>query len=335
MRSRGADLLVVSLPQTSAPEPTGGRSARRRAAAPVPYDFRRPIQLSREHQRILHAGFDAFARQATTVFTSALRTICQVNVTTIDQRSYAEYVGSLATTSYLTMYTLEPMPGRGLIDLPLPAVMSCVDHMLGGPGGAAQPQRPLTDIESGIIRGLVERLLAEMRYSLEVIVPLDPQITGVEYNPQFAQVASSADVMVVIDLELRIDEHPHRMSVCLPFTGLHPHLAAAAAPAPVSNRERAQRAEAAEMLQRSFADVPVEISVRFRPSRLDPTILAGLQPGDVRRLTHPAAAPLDVCVDDQLLGHATAGAQGQRLAALVVATTDQPAAPPSGPPGHR
>ena len=43
------------------------------------------------------------------------------------------------------------------------------------------------------------------------------------------------------------------MSVCLPFNGLHPHLAAAAAPAPVSNRERAQRDEAAQVLQRATA----------------------------------------------------------------------------------
>ena len=290
----------------------------------VPYDFRRPIQLSREHQRVLHVAFDSFARQATTVFTSALRTICQVTLLGIDQRSYAEHVDSLPTTSYLTLFTTEPMPGRGLLDLPLDAVMSCVDHMLGGPGDASQPQRPLTDIEAGIVRGHVDRLLAVMRYSIEVIVPIDPQVTGVEYNPQFAQVAGASDVMVVIELELRIDDRPHRMTVCLPFTGLHPHLAAAAAPAPVSGRERAQRAEAAVLLQRTFEDVPVEVAVRFRACHLDPAALAALRPGHVLRLVHPSAAPLDVAVGDQVFAHATAGAHGTRLAALVVATVPSP-----------
>lgn len=319
MLGDGADTAGVSLSTSRVESPVAGD--RRSGAAPVPYDFRRPIQLSREHQRILHSAFDAFARQGTTLFTSALRTVCQVSVETIDQRTYAEYVDSLATTSYLTMFTTEPMPGRGLLDIPLVAVMSCVDHMLGGPGNDAQPIRPLTDIEGGIIRGLVDRLLREMRYSIEVIVPLDPQVTGVEYNPQFAQVAGAADVMVVIELELRIDERPHRMTVCLPFTGLHPHLTAAAAPAPVSNRERAQRAEAAQLLQRSFQDVPVDVAIRFRPSRLEHGVLAGLEVGDVLRLTHPAAAPLDVTLGEQVFAHATAGVQGPRLAALVVATT--------------
>ncbi|MBZ5735192.1 flagellar motor switch protein FliM [Nocardioides sp. TRM66260-LWL] len=317
--------MSISPVPVSAPASPPGRTRRRssRGGTPTPYDFRRPIQLSREHQRILQLGFDGFARQATTVFTSALRSVCAVSLTTIDQRSYSEYVDSLDATTYLTLFTTDPMPGRGMLDLPLNAVMSCVDHMLGGPGAASQPNRPLTEIESGIISGLVERLLAEMRYSLAAIVALDPQVTGVEYSPQFAQVAGAADVMVVIELELRIDERPHRMSVCLPFSGLHPHLAAAAAPAPVSGRERAMRAEAAELLQTAFQDVPVDVGVRFRTTGVEPSVLASLQPGDVLRLAHPAAAPLDVTVDDTVFAHATAGARGPRLAALIVTTPQE------------
>ncbi|CAB4717076.1 MAG: flagellar motor switch protein FliM [Actinobacteria bacterium] len=327
MSATEADTALVSLPQPSFADPrrgsSGTRSRRKSTGEAAAYDFRRPIQLSREHQRILQLGFDGFARQATTVFTSALRSVCSVTLGKIDQRSYAEYVDSLGSTTYLTLFTTDPMPGRGVLDLPLDAVMSCVDHMLGGPGQAAQPQRPLTEIESGVIKGLVGRLLSEMRYSLAAIVALDPQVTGVEYSPQFAQVAGVADVMVVIELELRIDDRPHRMSVCLPFSGLHPHLAAAAAPAPVSNRERAQRAEAAQLLHASFEDVPVEVQIRFRETLLDPATLSGLQVGDVLRLGHPASAPLDVTVDDTTFAHATAGTQGARLAALIVATPQE------------
>jgi flagellar motor switch protein FliM len=287
---------------------------------PVPYDFRRPIQLSREHSRILQLGFDGFARQSTTVFTSSLRTVCQVSLRSIEQRSYAEYVDSLDAATYLTMFTAEPMPGLGVLEIPLVATMACVDHMLGGPGNADQPERPLTEIESGVIGGLIERLLGEMRYSLTPIVPLEPAVTGIEYSPQFAQVAGAADVMVVATFDLRIDERTHRMTVCLPFSGLLPHLASASGPAAASERERAKRAEAAQLLQARFETVPLDVAVRFRPTRLGPDALSALQPGDVVRLTHPASAPLDVTVDDTTFAHATAGAQGQRLAALIVGT---------------
>ncbi|MCL2541351.1 MAG: flagellar motor switch protein FliM [Nocardioidaceae bacterium] len=300
---------------------TGSRNRRRpRATEPTPYDFRRPIQLSREHQRTLQLGFDGFARQATTVFTSSLRTVCTVTLLEISQRTYAEYVDSLGASTYMTLFSADPMPGTGVLEVPLFATMSCLDHMLGGPGSDEQPDRPLTEIEDGVIHGLVERLLSEMRYSLTPIVALEPTITGVEYSPQFAQVAGAADVMVVVGFELKIGERPHRLTVCLPFSGLLPHLANASGTGAVSDRERAQRAHSARLLQEQFAQVPVEVSVRLRPIDLPPSTIADLQPGSVLRLTHPAAAPLEVSFAGNTFAHATPGARGQRLAALIVTT---------------
>ncbi len=304
--------------------PSAVRARRRtRSADPVPYDFSRPLQLSREHQRMLHVAFDGFGRQTTTVFTSMLRSVCQVTLRSIDQRSYGEYVQSLENTTYLTIFSAEPMPGRGILELSLASVMSSIDHMLGGPGSAQQPQRPLTEIESGVLEGLMQRLFSEMRYSLAAIVPLEPNVVGVEYSPQFAQAAGASDVVIVAEFELRIDDVSHRMTVCMPFVGILPHLTAAAAPAPVSNREKVQRAQAAELLRRQFQQVPVEVGVRFRSTELTPQVFAELQVGDVLRLRHPASAPLDVAIGDTVFAHATAGTQGRRLAALIVTTPEE------------
>jgi flagellar motor switch protein FliM len=301
------------------------RQRRRRTVEPVAYDFRRPIQLSREHARTLQLGFDGFARQATTVFTSSLRTVCSVTLSDIQQRTYAEYVDSLSQNTYMSLFSAEPMPGVGMLEIPLFAVFSCVDHMLGGPGADTQPERPLTEIESGVARGLVERLLAEMRYYMAPVVELEPTITGVEYNPQFAQVAGTADVMVVVSFDLRINERDHVMTICLPFSGLLPHLASVHQSGPVSDRERVQRELSAQLLEQQFSRVPVQVSVRFRPTLLPPDALSSLRPGDVLRLSHAASAPLDVTVAGNTFAQATAGARGQRLAALIVDTPKETA----------
>ena len=297
-----------------------GRVRRRARTEPTGYDFRRPIQLSREHARMLHLAFDGFARQATTVFTSSLRTVCSVTLASVEQRTYAEYVDSLESSTYLTLFSAEPMHNLGVLEIPLVATMTCIDHMLGGPGGATQPQRPLSDIEASVASGMIERLLSEMRYSMSGVVPLDPMITGVEYSPQFAQVAGASDVMVVAELELRISDRTFRMTICLPFGGLLPHLVKAAAPVPVSERERQQRARASAELLLQFQKVPVDVSVRMHPTVLPPDLLSDLAPGDVLRLGHRAEAPLDVVVDGTTFAHATAGARGPRLAALIVGT---------------
>jgi flagellar motor switch protein FliM len=201
--------------------------------------------------------------------------------------------------------------------------MTAVDHMLGGPGSDDQPQRPLTEIESAVVRGLVIRLLGEMEYSLADVVDVAPEPVGVEYSPQLAQAAGAADAMIVASFELVVKERSHRVSLCLPFAGLQPHLVRAVAPAPVSDRERAQRDRAAEQVDRSLQDVPVEGIVRFRPTHLGPDTLGSLAVGDVLRLSHPSTAPLEVTVGGTTFAHATPGTHGARLAALVVSTSKE------------
>lgn len=275
---------------------------------------------------MLQIALEGFARQATNVFTSSLRTVCTVTLGSIEQRSYGEYVETLGASTYMTLFTADPVSGAGVLELPVPATMVCIDHMLGGPGSSIQPNRPLTEIEGAVVRGFVERLLGEMRYSLDGIVSMTPVIAGVEYSPQFAQAAGVADVMVVATFDLGLADTEHRMTLCLPFSGLLPHLVKASAPTPVSERERMQRAESAALLHDQFHEVPLDVRVALRSTRLAPDDLGKLAVGDVIRLNHPAAAPLDVAVDDVVFAHATPGVRGKRLAAQIVALpTSSPA----------
>jgi flagellar motor switch protein FliM len=292
---------------------------RRKSSGPEPYDFARPMKLSREHSRTLQIGLETFARQTTTVLTSALHAVCHVSLASIEQQTYGEYVESLANQTYMTLFSLKPVNGAGVLEMPLGAAMACVDHLLGGPGGAAQPERPLTEIEATVVADLIERLLAELRYAMWSMVPISPTVTGTEYSPQFAQAAAASDVMVVASFDLRQGDSDHVITICLPFTGLLPFLSSGDNAATTSQQERIDRAHNAALLYERMHTVPVDVAVRFRRTSADPQELADLQVGDVVRLQHPAAAPLDVTAAGKTFAHATAGTQGKKLACLVVA----------------
>lgn len=280
------------------------------------------MKLSRENSRTLQIAFETYARQASTVMTSALRSVCQFTLISGEQLTYAEYIDTLPDPSYLTVFTLDPIQQPAVLHMPLAATMDCVDHLLGGPGTGAQPERPLTDLESAVVGGLYARLVAEVRYAFASLVPTTPQVTGVEYSPQLAQVAGASDAMVVARFSLQQGGSEHEVSLCLSFNGLLPYLNAAASEA-VSDRDLAKRQEASARLAAGFQDVPVEVGVRFRATTADPVELSGLAVGDVVRLRHPAESPLDVTAADVVFAHATPGSHGQRLACLIVATPHQ------------
>jgi flagellar motor switch protein FliM len=285
----------------------------------TPYDFRRPVKLSRENSRTLQIAFETFARQASIIMTSALRSVCQIDLVEIEQRTYTEYVESLADMTYMTVFNMQPVQQPAVLEMPVPVVMGCVDWLLGGPGPADQPLRPLTDLESTVVQGLYLRLVAEVRYALSTLVAIEPEIVGVEYSPQLAQLANATDAMVVARFALRRGDVEHPLTLAMSFNGLLPFLNAPGGSEVVSDRERAQRAEASARLASGFQEVPVDVAVRFRGTVADPLELSGLQVGDIVRLKHPAEAPLDVTAADVVFAHATPGTQGTRLAALVVA----------------
>jgi len=307
----------------TAPHAERRRRSARSTGVVSAYDFRRPITLSREKARLLTIAFETFARQASTVMTSALRSVCQVELLSVDQVAYSEYVETLGDLTYMTVFSMDPVAQPAVLETPLAVTMTCIDKLLGGPGGVEQPERPLTDLETAVVARLYERLIAEVRYAFSSLVVLDPHITTVEYSPQLAQVAGASDVMVVARHQLRMGERDYPLSICMSFTGLLPYLNVVDAADLVNERDRRLRADASERLAEGLQEIPVDVSIRFRSTDADPLELAGLRIGDVVRLKHPAQAPLDVTAADVVFAHATPGSQGRRLAALVVTPANQ------------
>lgn len=311
-------MTIADTSGTPARSPRGRVGRRSPGSGPQPYDFRRPTKLSREHVRTLQIAYEAFARQYATVLTSSLRVVGEVNLTAIEQLTYHEYVERLDNPTIMCVLSVEPLPGVGILDLSVSSAMSAIDHLLGGPGAKEQPQRPLSDIEATLLRGLLDRMLAELQSALDPLVRLRPQLARIEYNPQFAQAASPSDMLIVASFDVHIGADECVATVCLPFNALLPLLEAASGPGTSSERERRAREAAGKAVAERLEAVPVDVTVRFRPVGLTPEEVLALDVGDVVPLRHPTSAPLAVTAADVTFAHAVPGSQGKRLACLIV-----------------
>lgn len=298
------------------------RRSRSAGAEPQPYDFRRPIKLSREHVRTLQICYETFARQYTTLLTSSLRVVSQVSLVSIQQLTYDEYISSLASPTILVSMSLDPMPGTGILEFSLGAGMAMIDHLLGGPGGE-QPQRPLTDLEVPLLRGQLDRILDELRYALDPHVNVTPKLTGIEYNPQFVQACSAGDAVIVSSFEMRVGEEECLATVCLPFASVFPSLQGDGRDAELTAGQRRAREIAHRNVVAALGTAPIEVAVRFEGVRMRSEQIVGLQVGDVVQLNHPTHRPLAVSAADLTFAHAVPGNQGPRLACLVVPSPEQ------------
>ncbi len=291
-------------------------SRRGTSAGPQPYDFRRPIKLSREHVRTLQIAFETYARSCGTLLTTRLRVVSNVTLGSIEQQNYDEYVASLANPTVLATVSLDPLPGTVLMEMSSAISMTAIDHMLGGPGGP-QPERPLTDVEMPLLRGLLERMLAELKYGFETLVDITPKLREIEYNAQFLRAHQPSDAVVVAFFEMKIGTEECLATICLPFTTILPVLERQET-IELTPAERMVRESSYRNITAGLSAAPIDVAVRFHPIRMRTDDIVDLRPGDVVPLGHPTSLPLEVTVNETVFAHAVPGNQGARLACLVV-----------------
>jgi flagellar motor switch protein FliM len=290
--------------------------SRRGGSGPTAYDFRRPIKLSREHVRTLQLAFDAYARSCGTLLTTRLRVVSSVTLASIEQLNYDEYVATLTNPTVIAVVSIEPLPGTVLLELSSSAAMTAIDHMLGGPGGP-QPERPLTEVEMPLLRGLLDRMLGELRYGFETLVDITPKLKEIEYNVQFLRAHQPGDAVVVASFDMKIGSEECVGTLCLPFNSILPVLERQET-IELTAAERLIRDSSHRSLTAGLAAAPIDVAVRFQPIRMRTDDIVDLRPGDVVPLGHPTSLPLEVTVNETVFAHAVPGNQGARLACLVV-----------------
>jgi flagellar motor switch protein FliM len=281
------------------------------------FDFRRPSKLNRDHVRTLEIVQETFARQFTTVLSSSLRVVANVSVEAIEQLTYDEFVRATPNPTNLSILSIQPLPGVALLQLPLSISYTAVDLLLGGPGKNSDLLRPMSDIENALLRDLLDRILAELKYAFESVVTIEPAIVQIESNPQFAQIAAPSDMIVVVTFDVRVNTAYGRATLAFPYTTLAPVLDSFTGNVVAADRDSIQARQARIAIADHVHETPVTVAVRFKPVSLTAGEIDDLAVGDIIPLSQPTTAPLLVTVANQTAFLGLPARRGKRLACQI------------------
>jgi flagellar motor switch protein FliM len=239
--------------------------------------------------------------------------------------TYDEFIREVPNPSHLVVLSLAPLAGASILHLPLPVAMAAVDRLLGGTGAGRLPNRALTDIEASLIRNLLGRVLRELAYAFESLTTVEASIIHQESNPQFAQIASPTDMVIILGYDVKIGGVGGTATLCIPFTSLQPVLDEVTGNARLAGRITTDPQAVRAALAQRVEDATVPVTVRFPEITLSMAEIVDLRPGDVVPLHHPTDAALEVSVAGIRRFSAKPGRRGKRLACQVTAieTKDQ------------
>ncbi len=316
------DLLLTAVSDGDIDEDSGAEG---RADQPLlsTYDFRRPERVSKEQLKGLQSLFEAFAREFSVVLPPFLRTVVRVDLTSIDQLTYDEFILSVARPTALTVIDMSPLDGKAVLEMSPSMVFPIVDRVLGGKGMALSTPRELTEIENRIIYRIVLMILDSWKQAWEQLIELNASVVNQESDPLIVQIVAGSEMVILVGYEVYVGETVGSVNMCIPLMVLNPILDQISQQA---HFQRRMSPEHAAMTQRAIENIvgraDVRVDALLGQVRLMLSDVAELQVGDVVSLNTKSTEPIRVEVGGVTRFMAYPGKQGEHSSIQVCAFID-------------
>jgi flagellar motor switch protein FliM len=251
------------------------------------YNFRRPDRVSKEQIRSLHFLHDRFARNVATSLSAYLRSATEVNVVSVEQFTYSEFLMSLPDPTAFYALSLAPIDGLGALELNPTIAFAMIDRMLGGTGRATAVTRSLTEIEQNVVDSVIKLILENLTEGWRPILAVQFKIHGRETRPQMLQVAAPNEVFILLVFDIRIGEARGMLNLCVP-AAVGNHFAQG-----FHGTHRAATAEERRRLIENLARVRVPVSASLGTS-IEAREVVAVRPGDCLSLGRSIREPIEV-----------------------------------------
>ncbi|MCH7781448.1 flagellar motor switch protein FliM [candidate division KSB1 bacterium] len=181
------------------------------------YDFKHPNRVSKDQLRTLQTIHETFAKTFNAYLAVRLRTIVDINLISVDQLQYSEFILSISDPSCIYIFRVEELNGVAILELSPNLVLYIVDRLFGGKGSATDEARPITTIEQTIMKKIVEKAMENLSTAWQQVAPLTFILEGFESNPDVVQIAPPGETVITISLEIKIQDTSSLMNICFPY----------------------------------------------------------------------------------------------------------------------
>lgn len=256
------------------------------------YDFKRALRFSKDQIRSLTRIHENFARLLTTFFSAQLRTYVQITVASVDQIPFEEFVRSIPNMTLINIFEVPPLDGNVLMEINPNIAYSMLDRLMGGTGSSQSNVDNLTEIETKIMTHLFERSFDNLREAWENIVEIDPILVELEVNPQFLQMISPNETVVVISLNTIIGDTSGMINICIPHVVLEPIVPNLSVRYWMQTNKKEMSPEQMQMLESRVKQAQLPLSVELGVTDITIEDFLLMQIGDVIQLEQKIEDPL-------------------------------------------
>ena len=282
------------------------------------YDFKKALRLSMEQVRVLTRIHDNFAYQLASAISTQLRTIVQVDVLSVNQMIYEEFIKQLPPFTILNIFET-PEKGRMIMELKSQMAFGIIDRLLGGRDLPVilEEKTTLTQIENKILHNLFAGFVENLQKSWKDLMNVNLKVVEIETNPQFLQVAIPNETVIVIAFQIKIGEITELMHICIPYIILEPFLHKLSSYKLFSTRTKTNSPQESNLLKSKLQELEIPVSVELGRSTISIEEFLSLNVGDIVQLEQLYEEPLKAMVGKDVKFLVKPGMKKTRLAAEI------------------
>ncbi len=189
-----------------------------------PYNLASQERIVRGRMPTMEIINERFARLFRIGLFNFIRRTPEISVGPVRVLKFGEFIRNLHVPTNLNIVQAKPLRGNSLFIFDPNLVFLVVDNMFGGDGRfhTRVEGREFTQTEQRIIQKMLAVVFETYGKSWENVHPLEFEFVRSEMNPQFANIATPNEVVIVTTFDIEIGGNGGAFHVCMPYSMLEP-----------------------------------------------------------------------------------------------------------------
>jgi flagellar motor switch protein FliM len=164
---------------------------------------------------------------------------------------------------------------------------------------------------------ILQKMLSYLEDPWSSISPIEPILDRIETNPQFTQIVSPSEMVVIVSLETKINDVLGMINICIPFLVLEPIINKLSVHFYYSSTSRQREHENTEVIQNRLQDTVLPLKVLLGRTVITVADLLELNVGDVLPLDRTIHDDLDIMIGQRTKYWGKPGIYKTRIAVQV------------------
>jgi flagellar motor switch protein FliM len=296
----------------------------KREVPTLKFDFRRPDRIPKSQVRAIHLLHDTFVRNLVSSLSAYLRSYLTVNLVSVEQLSYAEFLDGLPSPTCMVSLGLSPYDGNGVMELNPSLVFPILEMLLGGTGKSSSGiRREMSEIEQKLLDGLIRIILQDLREAWKGVTAVEFTVESMETEPQLLHLLAPNEAVVAIGVEVRIGETVGMMNIAMPSIVIKMMRQKFDQQWSV-RKTRANEVEQSRIV-RLLRDTGLTLEARLEGCTLKVQDLLQLEEGHLLTLDHPVERAVELLVNGAHKYSGQVVATGKKRACLIEKVRPLPA----------